>query len=175
MEQGRNTGEDRYTGPGGYSGQGGYPEQGGFGQQNGRMDWGTPSYSNPPVGEGLNKKPEKNKFMLPIIIGGFILVIIIIVVLLLLGWKFVLNGDKEVETIGDYYVTGCKEIMKVREEEDKESKVVTKLDNGEKVSLIEKSEGNYWKVYIEAEEVTGYVDYHYLTNKSDAVMEPVTR
>ena len=65
--------------------------------------------------------------------------------------------------------------MKVRETEDKDSKVVAKLDNGEKVALMEKSEGNYWKVYIEAEEIIGYIDYHYLTNKEDAVTDPVTR
>lgn len=178
MEQERYSGEDRYTEQGrnnSASGSGGYMDQGMYSQQNGRMDWGAQPYPNSPVGEGLSKKPEKNKFMLPIIIGGFIFVLIIVVVILVLVWKFVLNGGDDVETIGDYYVTGCKEVMKVRKEEDKDSKVLAKLDNGEKVSLIEKGEGNYWKVYIEAEEVTGYIDHHYLTNKSDAVMEPDTR
>lgn len=179
MEQGRYSGEGRYTEQGrnnSAAGPGGYMDQGRYAQQNGQMDWGAqPPYPNAPIGGGSGKKPEKNKNMLPIIIGGFIFLLIIVIVILVLVWKFVLNGSEDVETMGDYYVTGCKEVMKVREEEDKDSKVLAKLDNGEKVSLIEKSESNYWKVYIEAEEVTGYIDHHYLTNKSDAVMEPDTR
>lgn len=179
MEQGKYTEQDRYTGPGGYSGAagpGGYSGAagpGGYAQQNGR-DWGAPP-PNPSNRGGQNGNQGNNKFLLPIIIGGFILVIIIAVVIFIFVWKFVINGGKNVETIGDYYVTGCKEVMKVRKEEDKDSKVITKLDNGEKVSLIERTGSNYWKVYIEAEDVTGYIDYHYLTNKSDAVMEPATR
>ena len=199
MEQGRYTEQDRHTGSGGYPNQGGYPgsggypnqggyanqgggaagpgiypEQGRYVQQNGHMDWGAPP-PNPSNGGGQNGNQGKNKFLLPIIIGGLILVIIIAVVIFVFVLKFVINGGKDVETIGDYYVTGCKEVMKVREKEEKDSKVIAKLDNGEKVSLIEKGGGNYWKVYIEAEEAIGYIDYHYLTNKSDAAMEPVTR
>ena len=68
-----------------------------------------------------------------------------------------------------------KDVMKVRETEEKDGKVVAKLDNGEKVSLVEKGDDRYWKVYVEAEDVDRYVDYHYLTNKSDAVMEPATK
>lgn len=86
-----------------------------------------------------------------------------------------MEREEKVETTGDYYVTGCKDVMKVRETEEKDGKVVAKLDNGEKVSLVEKGDDRYWKVYVEAEDVTGYIDYHYLTNKSDAVMEPATK
>ena len=53
-------------------------------------------------------------------------------------------------------MTGCKDVMKVRETEEKDGKVVAKLDNGEKVSLVEKGDDRYWKVYVEAEDVTGY-------------------
>lgn len=81
----------------------------------------------------------------------------------------------QMDTSGDYYITGCKDVLKVREAEDEESKVLTKLDNGEKVALVQKGETNYWKVYIEAEDIVGYIDHHYLANEKDAVTEPLTR
>lgn len=106
-----------------------------------------------------------------------ILIAVAVVILAAIGGigVFAWKGKEKVETSGDYYVTGCKDVMKVRETEEKDGKVVAKLDNGEKVSLVEKGEDRYWKVYVEAEDVTGYIDYHYLTNQSDAVMEPVTK
>lgn len=186
-EQGRYTGpgdytEQRgYTGPGGYTEQGRYTEQGGYNgpgndteqrrttERNEHMGWGIPPKAM--ENEGKSSKTGKNKFLIPAIAGG----VIVIAAAVILVKNFLPKNEAKVETSGDYYVTGCKEVLKVREEEDKESKVLTKLDNGEKVSLMEKSEGNYWKVYIEAEEVIGYIDYHYLTNKSDAVTDPVTR
>ena len=66
-------------------------------------------------------------------------------------------------------------MLKVRETEDEDSKVLTSLNNGEKVSLVERGGNGSWKVYVEAEEVTGYLDYHYLTNDRDAAMEPISR
>ena len=56
------------------------------------------------------------------------------------------NDSEEIETFGDYYVTGCKEVLKLRETEDEDSKILTKLDNGEKVSLVERTENDSWKV-----------------------------
>lgn len=193
-ESGHYTGQSGYTGQtdsGGYTGQRGYTGQPGMGDYTNQSGYtgqpGMGSYTNqsgytgPEVPPNFlqnggkspqNLKPGKNKFLIPAIAGG----LAIIVVAFVLVWNFALKNKKEVvETFGDYYVTGCKEVMKVREEEDKESKVLAKLDNGEKVSLIEKSEGNYWKVYIEAEDIIGYIDYHYLTNQSNAVTDPVTR
>lgn len=163
------TEQGRYTGPGGYNGPGNDTEQRRTTERNEHMGWGIPPKAM--ENEGKSSKTGKNKFLIPAIAGG----VIVIAAAVILVKNFLPKNDAKVETSGDYYVTGCKEVLKVREEEDKESKVLTKLDNGEKVSLMEKSEGNYWKVYIEAEEVIGYIDYHYLTNKSDAVTDPVTR
>ncbi len=88
-----------------------------------------------------------------------------------------LSSGKEgsIETLGDYYVTGCKDVVKVREEPDEESDVLTKLSNGEKVSLVDKDDDEYWEVYIKAEEIIGYMSNHYLTNEKEAVTEPVTK
>lgn len=157
--------------PGGYGGAGSYGESGRYAEQNRYRGPGVPP--NVPAGQNNHSKP-KNKFLIPAIAGGVLIMVIIAMVflLVLLPAK---RGAVQVAAEGDYYVTGCKEVMKVREEEDKDSKVLTKLDNGEKVSLVEKRDGNYWKIYIEAEDVTGYIDHHYLTNESDAVMDPVTR
>lgn len=83
--------------------------------------------------------------------------------------------ENKVDTIGDYYVTGCKDVVKVRENPDEESDVLTKLSNGEKISLIEKEEDEYWKIYIKSEDVIGYMPNYYLTNDKDAVAEPVTK
>ena len=190
-EQGRTTGPGGYTEQGGYTGSGSYTEQrgytgpGGYTEQRGYtgpggytgQDWYTDQRfaSNIPEDDGRNQKNNntgRKKFLIPAIAGG----LAILAAAFFLIWGIAFHDDDEkIETIGDYYVTGCKEVMKVRETEDKDSKVVAKLDNGEKVALMEKSEGNYWKVYIEAEEIIGYIDYHYLTNKEDAVTDPVTR
>lgn len=83
--------------------------------------------------------------------------------------------ENKVDTIGDYYVTGCKDVVKVRANPDEESNVLTKLSNGEKISLIEKENDEYWKIYIEAENVIGYIPNYYLTHEKDAVTDPVTK
>lgn len=83
--------------------------------------------------------------------------------------------EKSVDTIGDYYVTGCKDVVKVRTNPDDESDVLTKLANGEKISLIRKENDDYWEVYIGAEDITGYMPNYYLTNDKDAVTEPITK
>lgn len=136
----------------------------------GMNTYGNPAEQGGPAA-GKASGSGKNKILMAAIAGVLVLIAVVAGVLLTLGRK----GAEEVVTLGDYYVTGCKEIIKVREEEDKDSKVVTKLENGEKVSLMEKSGGNYWKVYIEAEEVTGYIDHYYLTDDREAVMDPVVR
>lgn len=84
------------------------------------------------------------------------------------------NGNAE-KSLGEYYVTGCIDVVKIREKPDEESTVLTKLVNGEKVALVEKGEDEYWKVSIEAEEITGYMPNYYLTNEKDAVIDPVKR
>lgn len=114
---------------------------------------------------------KKKRFLIPAILGG----IVILAVAAFLIWNVIGKGSDKVETAGDYYVTGCKEVLKLRETEDMDSKILTKLDNGEKVSLIERTETDCWKVYVEAEDLTGYLDYHYLTNERDAAMEPIEK
>lgn len=114
---------------------------------------------------------KKKKLVIPAVLGS-------IVILSVAGfglWNVLGKDAKKVETSGDYYVTGCKEVLKLRETEDIDSKILTKLNNGEKVSLVERTETDCWKVYVEAEELTGYLDYHYLTNERDAAMEPIEK
>lgn len=113
----------------------------------------------------------KKKSLIPAILGC----IVVIVAAVLVIWNVAGKDDKEVKTIGDYYVTGCKDVLKVRKTENADSKVLAKLDNGEKVSLVERTNNNCWKVYVESEEVTGYLDYHYLINERDAAMEPAEK
>lgn len=139
----------------------------------GQQPYTQQSYQQPPYGtqtEIQRQAPAKKK-------RWGIVIAVVVVILAAVGGigVFLWKGKEKVETTGDYYVTGCKDVMKVRETEEKDGKVVAKLDNGEKVSLVEKGDDRYWKVYVEAEDVTGYIDYHYLTNKSDAVMEPATK
>ena len=128
-------------------------------------------YGQNPMYQG-QQPPRKNnhKAVIAAVLGG----VVVLALILAAVWYFVIRDGKNVETAGDYYVTGCKEVLKVRESEDADSKVLTKLSNGEKVSLVEKASGS-WKVYIEAEDITGYLDYHYLTNDRDAAMDPLTR
>lgn len=91
------------------------------------------------------------------------------------GMKISSGKENPVDIVGDYYVTGCKDVVKVREGPDEDSTVLTKLSNGEKISLIDKEDDGYWKIYIKAENIIGYMPEHYLTNERDAVTEPVTR
>ena len=142
-------------------------------QSYGQQPYTQQSYQQPPYGTQTDiqrQAPAKKK-------RWGIVIAVVVVILAAVGGigVFLWKGKEKVETTGDYYVTGCKDVMKVRETEEKDGKVVAKLDNGEKVSLVEKGDDRYWKVYVEAEDVTGYIDYHYLTNKSDAVMEPATK
>lgn len=79
-----------------------------------------------------------------------------------------------------YYVTGCKDVLKVREDADEKSKVLAKLDNGEEISVIDKSiggktDGNIWQIHVKSEDVTGFIDRHYLTDKEEYVKEPEGR
>lgn len=91
------------------------------------------------------------------------------------GMRLSSGKENPVDIVGDYYVTGCKDVVKVRENPDEDSNVLTKLSNGEKISLIDKGDDGYWKVYIKAEKTIGYMPDHYLTNEKGAVTEPVTR
>ena len=61
--------------------------------------------------------------MIAAVLGG----VVVLALILAAVWYFVIRDGKNVETAGDYYVTGCKEVLKVRESEDADSKVLTKL------------------------------------------------
>lgn len=117
------------------------------------------------------QKAKKKNFLIPAILGG----VVFIATAFFIIWNVIGNGDKKVDTSGDYYVTGCKESLKLHKTEDVDSKVLTKLNNKEKVGLIERTENDFWKVYVEAEDLVGYLDYHYLTNERDAAMEPIDK
>lgn len=135
--------------------------------------YGQPGMYDPDDTNNRQASPErkKKKFLIPAIVGG----IAVAAAAGFIIWNVVGNDSEEIETFGDYYVTGCKEVLKLRETEDEDSKILTKLDNGEKVSLVERTENDSWKVYVEAEDLTGYLDYHYLTNERDAAMEPIEK
>lgn len=73
-----------------------------------------------------------------------------------------------------YYVTGVADTIKVRADATANGKVLTKLENGNTVTVEDKNSDPYWKIYIEAEEITGYIDRHYLTTEAAAVTDPTT-
>ena len=98
----------------------------------------------------------------------------ILFILVSLSFSGCINKKEEIKTKGDYYITGSKDVVKVREKADDESKVITKLDNGENVQLVETGE-EYFKIYVPAEDEVGYLSKYYLTNDKDAVSEPLSR
>lgn len=135
-------------------------------------DYGRPGMYDPNDGEnkrGNSSGGGKKKFLVPAILGGAAVVAAAAFFIWNAGEK---DSEEKVETIGDYYVTGREEMLKVRKAEEADSKVVTKLENGEKVSLVERTADTYWKVYVEAEDVTGYLDHHYLTDEKKGAMAP---
>lgn len=71
-----------------------------------------------------------------------------------------------------YYVTGVSNQIKVRSETDTDSPVVTKLENGDAVKLLDNSDQIYWRVRVEDEQVEGYIDSRYLTDEQLAVISP---
>ena len=122
---------------------------------------------NPPKPSGGRKK----KFLIPAFLGC----IAVIAAAAFTIWNVTGKDGEEVKTIGDYYVTGCKDVLKIRKSENADSQVLARLDNGEKLSLVERTDNDYWKVYVDSEDVVGYLDYHYLTNEREAAMEPVDK
>ncbi len=145
-----------------------------------------PNYSSPHPGyaggqtRGANHgaPPNRNGSFKPspaVILWGALAGLGVLGAVIFGGMKLSSGKGGSVETIGDYYVTGCTDVVKVREDADEESDVLTKLSNGEKVSLIDKEDDEYWKIYIKAEKITGYMPNYYLTNEKEAVTEPVTK
>ena len=132
--------------------------------------YSQPALYDPQTGKRIGDASggRKKRSMIPAVLAGIAVLAAAVFVI----WNFMEKHVEEVEILGDYYVTGCKEVLKVRESRDEDSKVLTKLDNGEKVSLIEETADDCWKVYVEAEEVTGYLDCRYLTDDRKASMEP---
>ncbi len=73
------------------------------------------------------------------------------------------DEGSEMESLGDYYVTGTKSSLSVREEPNSDANVVVKLYNGEVVSLLETTNDKYWYVYDYGSGNSGYVLCDYLT------------
>ncbi len=134
--------------------------------------YGQGMYGSGPMNYG--SQPPKKKKNIGLIVGLAVGGVAELILIIIVAWLF-LGKEEKIETYGDYYVTGCKEVLKVRETEDADSKVVTKLDNGEKVALVEKAADNNWKIYVEAEDAIGYLDSHYLTDNREAAAEPTER
>ena len=68
---------------------------------------------------------------------------------------------KDKTVIGEYYVTGVKNYLPIYSRPNTGGDVRGKLNNGDKVGLIEKTNGSYW--YIGANGVYGWVSASYLT------------
>ena len=68
---------------------------------------------------------------------------------------------KDKTVIGEYYVTGVKNYLPIYSRPNTGGDVRGKLNNGDKVGLIEKTNGSFW--YIGANGVYGWVSASYLT------------
>lgn len=73
------------------------------------------------------------------------------------------DEGSEIESLGDYYVTGTKSSLSVREEPSSDANAIVKLYNGEVVSLLETTNDKYWYVYDYGSGESGYVLCNYLT------------
>ncbi len=82
------------------------------------------------------------------------------------------NGQQDPSASVTYYVTGVEGTLKVREGEDGSSAVLTKLENGDSLTVLTSGTGQYWQVT--ADGVTGYVDHNFITDEAGAVTEPTT-
>lgn len=138
-------------------------------------DMGDPKNRSRSMDNGVKDRNRGHKFSPTAILCGTFAGVGVLCAVIFGGLMLSNAAEKPVDTIGDYYVTGCEDAVKIRIAPDDESKVLTKLSNGEKVSLIDKEDDGYWKIYISSEDITGYMPDHYLTNEKDAVTEPVTR
>lgn len=73
------------------------------------------------------------------------------------------DEGSDMESLGDYYVTGTKSSLSVREEPNSDANAIVKLYNGEVVSLLETTNNKYWYVYDYGSGESGYVLCDYLT------------
>lgn len=71
-----------------------------------------------------------------------------------------------------YYVTGVAETIRVRQTADNSGVVLAKLETGDEVYIVDASGQTYWEIYVQDEDVTGYIDRHYLTEDWNAVALP---
>lgn len=162
-----------------YNGRSGYSRNnsGGPGVQP-RYSNNASAYSGNQAGGAYNGSGKRSGGSAPspmVIMWGAVAGLAVLGAVIFGGLMISSGKENPADTIGDYYVTGCKDVVKVRETPDEEGSVLTKLSNGEKVSLVDRGDDEYWKVYIKAEKVTGYMPNYYLTNERGAVTDPVTR
>lgn len=155
------------------------------------LDWDADEFDEVPVKRSGRKRRGKGRFIL------FFFLFLCVIGGMLGGAMFAYEyfvqdegKDKQIEKAADpddsdesgevYYVTGRKDVLKVREDADEKSKVLAKLDNGEEIIVIDKSiggktDGNIWQIHVKSEDVTGFIDRHYLTDKKEYVKEPEGR
>lgn len=77
--------------------------------------------------------------------------------------EYIEDSIADMESLGDYYVTGTKSSLAVREEPNSDSNAIVKLYNGEVVSLLETTDDKYWYIYDYGSGEAGYVLCDYLT------------
>ena len=71
-----------------------------------------------------------------------------------------------------YYVTGVEGDIRLRESEEPTSAAVGRLVNGDEVKILNDSDPVYWKVVDEKNDLSGFIDRHYITDEKDAVVAP---
>lgn len=78
---------------------------------------------------------------------------------------------KDKTIVGDYYVQGVDSYLSLRSEPSSGASLRGKLYNGDKVGLIQKTNGTYWYVYSYGLDQYGYVVASYLTTEDPNAKE----
>lgn len=78
---------------------------------------------------------------------------------------------KDKTIVGDYYVTGVNSYLSLRSEPSSGASLRGRLQNGDKVGLIQKTNGTFWYVYSYSLDKYGYVSAAYLTTEDPNAKE----
>ncbi len=82
---------------------------------------------------------------------------------------------KDKTIVGDYYVKGVNSYLSLRSEPSSGASLRGKLYNGDKVGLIQKTNGSFWYVYSYGLDQYGYVAASYLTTEDPKAKEEVAK
>ncbi len=85
----------------------------------------------------------------------------------------VYKEPKDKTIVGDYYVQGVKSYLSLRSEPSSGASLRGKLYYGDKVGLIQKTNGSFWYVYSYSLDQYGYVVASYLTAEDPKAKEEV--